>query len=114
MDDKIETFFFNLARGSKLTGLINMTEKSGAILRPLLNIEKSEILNYLESNNLEYKIDITNEDTEITRNYLRHEITPKFHNINSNYKTNINNTLNYFEELKNHIDNEVKAWVEEQ
>ena len=28
LDDKIETFFFNLARGSKLTGLINMKAES--------------------------------------------------------------------------------------
>jgi tRNA(Ile)-lysidine synthase TilS/MesJ len=30
LDDKVETFFFNLSRGSKLTGLINMTESSGS------------------------------------------------------------------------------------
>ena len=39
LDDKIETFFFNLARGSKLTGLINMTESSWAVLRPLLQLQ---------------------------------------------------------------------------
>jgi tRNA(Ile)-lysidine synthase len=107
LDDKIETFFFNLVRWSKLTGLVNMTEKSWAILRPLLNIEKSQILDYLESNNLEYKIDITNTDTELTRNYLRHEIIPKFQQINSNYKNNLKNILDYFEELKEGIDKDV-------
>lgn len=108
LDDKIETFFFNLARGSKLTGLINMTEENGWILRPLLSLEKKEILEYLHSSNLEYKIDSTNTDTEITRNYLRHEIIPNLEKINGNYKQNIKSTLSYFEEVKKFIDEEVK------
>lgn len=108
LDDKIETFFFNLARGSKLTGLINMTEENGWILRPLLWLEKKEILKWLHENKLEYKIDSTNTDTEITRNFLRHEIIPNFEKINGSYKQNIKSTLSYFEEVKKFIDEEVK------
>lgn len=86
LDDKIETFLFNLARGSKLTGLINMTEKSGKILRPLLSIQKQEILQYLEKNHLEYKIDKSNFENDYTRNKIRNLILPHFSEINSNYK----------------------------
>lgn len=111
LDDKIETFFFNLARWSKLTGLINMTENYGNILRPLLNIEKSEILKYLIENKLEYRIDKTNFDNDITRNLLRNEIIPKFKKINTKFKQNIKNTLLYFEEIKNHINNEVNTFI---
>jgi len=111
LDDKLETFIFNLSRGSKLTGLINMTESSWSILRPLLNIEKDNILKYLKDNNLEYKIDNTNFETLYTRNYTRHEIMPKFNRLNKNFKQNISKTLDYFEELKNHIDDEVKFFL---
>lgn len=111
LDDKLETFLFNLSRGSKLTGLINMTECSGAILRPLLDIEKKDILAYLDENKLPYTIDSTNEETEFTRNYIRHEILPKFERLNSNYKQNINNTINYFEDLKSFIDKEVEKFL---
>lgn len=114
LDDKIETFFFNLARGSKLTGLINMTEYSGWILRPLLNISKQEILEYLDIHNLEYKIDESNNDTSITRNYVRHEIIPKFSHINESYKSHISNTLNYFEAIQKHINQEVEDFLHEQ
>lgn len=107
MDDKIETFFFNLARWSKLTWLINMTENNWNILRPLLWIEKKEIINYLEENNLKYFIDKSNYSNEYSRNLIRNKIIPEFYNINSNFKKNIINTLNYFEDLKNHIDGEV-------
>lgn len=107
LDDKIETFFFNLARWSKLSGLINMKENNWWILRPLLNIEKAEILDYLNENKLVYNIDETNLNTDISRNFLRHEIIPKFEKINKNFKKNIDNTLSYFEDLKVHIDNEI-------
>ena len=40
LDERIETFVFNLVRWTKLSGLINMTEKSWNILRPLINLEK--------------------------------------------------------------------------
>ncbi|MFA5916778.1 MAG: tRNA lysidine(34) synthetase TilS [Candidatus Gracilibacteria bacterium] len=113
LDDKIETFFFNLARGSKITGLINMTEQNGCILRPLLNLEKSKILNYLDENKLEYRIDKTNFDSEITRNHLRNEVIPKFGKINLNFKENINNFMSYLENVKEFIDEEVKKFLKE-
>lgn len=114
LDDKIETFFFNLVRWTKLTGLINMTEKSSGILRPLINTEKKEILNYLDENKLEYKIDESNFDTDISRNKLRHDIIPQFEKINSNYKSNISNLMNYLEELKNFLDKQVNDFLYEQ
>ena len=114
LDDKIETFFFNLVRWTKLTGLINMTEKSSGILRPLINIEKKEILNYLNENKLEYKIDESNFDTDISRNKLRHDIIPQFEKINSNYKSNISNLISYFEEIKEFLDKQVADFLYEQ
>jgi tRNA(Ile)-lysidine synthase len=88
-----------------------MKEKSGNILRPLLGLEKSDILKYLEDSNLEYKLDLTNNDTDITRNYLRHEIIPKFNKINSKYKSNIQSLLCYFEDLKHNIDDDVLSFL---
>lgn len=121
LDDRIETFFFNLVRGSKLTGLINMTETSpsptrrglkwGILLRPLLSIEKTKILQYLDTHHLKYFIDSTNTDTNITRNKLRVDVLPQFSEINTNYKGNIENLLQYFEELKAHIDAEVRNFL---
>lgn len=112
LDDKIETFFLNLVRWSKLTWLINMTENHWNILRPLLYIEKSKILDYLNENKLEYRIDKTNFDNSIIRNNLRNEIIPKFKEINIKFKQNIKNTLLYFEEIKNHIDNEINVFID--
>jgi tRNA(Ile)-lysidine synthase TilS/MesJ len=89
-----------------------MTESSGAILRPLLHIEKSEILNYLDENNLEYKLDKTNKDNTITRNKLRNVIIPEFYDINSNFKKNLEKTMDYMKDLKDFLDTEVKKFLE--
>lgn len=111
LDDRIETFFFNLIRGSKITWLINMQEKSWIIFRPLLNVEKNNILKYLNDNKLEYKIDFTNYDTSITRNKLRHDILPFFWEINSSYKQNINNFINYLVDVKENIDSQITFFL---
>jgi tRNA(Ile)-lysidine synthase len=103
-----------MIRWSKLTGLINMKEKSWNILRPLLSLEKKEILNYLDKNNLEYKIDSTNSNTDFTRNLLRHEIIPPFEKVNSNYKNNLNNLIKYFEEVKENIDSQIFNFLKDE
>jgi tRNA(Ile)-lysidine synthase len=91
-----------------------MTELSWWILRPLLNLEKSEILEFLNKNNLKYFIDSSNSENKYTRNKLRNTIIPKFEEINSNYKKNINNLTSYFEELKLHLDQEIEEFLTEQ
>lgn len=114
LDDKIETFVFNMLRGSKLTGLVNMSEKSWGILRPLLWIQKSEIFEYLEKNNLKYFEDETNKSSDYTRNFLRNEVLPKFSEVHPEHKKNLQNLLSYFEELKSHLDNEVQNFLQMQ
>jgi c-di-GMP-binding flagellar brake protein YcgR len=44
---------------------------------------------------------------------LRNEIIPNFYKINSSFKNNINNTLKYFENVKDYIDLEVKNFLKE-
>jgi tRNA(Ile)-lysidine synthase len=77
-------------------------------LRPLLDIEKTKILEYLDAKKLHYFIDETNTDTDIMRNKMRHEILPSFSEIHPNHKKNIKNLLDYFEELKENIDQQVE------
>lgn len=111
LDDRIETFFFNLIRGTKITGLINMKEKSNGLLRPLLNIEKTEILKYLDDNNLKYFIDKSNFERDYSRNKIRLDIMPVFEEINSNYRENISNFMDYLETIKDNIDEDIKLFL---
>lgn len=91
MDDQAETMLFRMIRGTGLDGLAAMDYKNGRIIRPILSFKKSEILSYLEENNIDYAIDATNLENDYTRNYIRNEIFPSLEQINSNVKSNFFN-----------------------
>lgn len=93
LDDNVETIIFRLIRGTSLEGLKGIPIKRENIIRPILNFEKSKILEFLDRNNIEYVKDYTNLENEYTRNYIRNKIFPLFKNINSNFKNKINNLI---------------------
>ena len=75
--DEAETVLFRLARGTSLSGAKGMTAQDGWVIRPLLGWTKEEILAHAEKNELAYRVDESNLQTEFTRNKLRLEILPK-------------------------------------
>lgn len=75
-DDVIETILINLSRGTGIKGLTGISYKNEEIIRPLLDIKKSEINDYCKENNLEPRIDKTNFETIYTRNKIRNNIIP--------------------------------------
>lgn len=70
-DDQSETFFARLARGSGLDGLcaIHPVSKRGdlTLIRPLLGIDKRDILDTLKAKNLSWVEDPMNQDTAFER-----------------------------------------------
>ncbi|MCH8519063.1 tRNA lysidine(34) synthetase TilS [Candidatus Gracilibacteria bacterium] len=112
-DDKVETMIFNMLRGTKLTGLINMKEVSGDIYRPLLGLQKKEILAYLAENNILYYEDRSNACNDYTRNYIRNELVSKFENVHPEYHTNIGKLLHYLESVQGYIMSEVNIFLQE-
>ncbi|AEA34436.1 tRNA lysidine(34) synthetase TilS [Hippea maritima] len=83
-DDVAETLLMNLIRGSSTDGLSSLKPKRGFFIRPILCFEKQEILNFLNKNNIQYKIDNSNADTYFKRNKIRAELLPLLKNINPN------------------------------
>lgn len=114
LDDKCETAMFRLARGTKLWWLINMTESSSTLLRPFISIKKTDILSYARDQWIIYYEDSTNNDSNYTRNFIRHKVMPQFEKIHPNACVNFNNFLNYAEELQYFIAAEVEAFLLEQ
>lgn len=75
-DDQAETVLLNLLRGSGVAGLRGMLPDTGEVIRPLLNVNRSEILKYLESLGQDYVVDSTNLESDYRRNFLRNEVLP--------------------------------------
>ena len=84
-DDQIETLLFRILRGTGLDGLggihrrLILDEEHGQpvpILRPLIDIARKRLREYLETNHLEFFHDPTNDDVKIQRNNIRHNVLP--------------------------------------
>lgn len=98
-NDVVETFLFNLARGSNIRGLMGIPKIRDKYIRPLLNIGRREIEEFLKENNLEYVEDSTNKINAYTRNKIRNIVLPSIEeNINERAAEHINNTVS---DLKN-------------
>ena len=69
LSDKVETFFLNLLRGTRVQGLKSIPQVIDNIERPLINISKNEIVTYAKEHKIEYLDDLTNFENKILRNF---------------------------------------------
>lgn len=75
-NDLAETVIHNLCRGSGLRGLAAMSPAEGYMIRPVLCLEKREIGDYLEKEQIPYILDSSNLSDDYTRNRIRHHVLP--------------------------------------
>lgn len=80
-DDQVETVLHQMLRGSGLRGLSGIPAERSIgqgvkLIRPLLNVTRNEILEYLNSLSQNFRVDPTNALRDFTRNRIRHEILP--------------------------------------
>ena len=100
-DDQAETVLFRLLRGTGIHGLSGMpavrnSEAGYLIVRPLIDIERSEIEQYIKDNKLHPNIDASNMTNDYTRNKIRNELIP---HLAKNYNPNIRQALRRFAQL---------------
>ena len=87
--DNAETVIFNLIRGTSLAGMSGIPIMRDAIIRPLLDVSREEIEEYLKEIGAEYVTDHTNLETKYSRNKIRLSIIPEMENINDGAVNNI-------------------------
>lgn len=84
-DDQSETILYNLLRGSAgLKGMQKKTylaENNLTIVRPLLQVRRSEINQYISDHELNFREDLTNAEPFAARNRLRNEAIPLLNEI---------------------------------
>lgn len=85
-DDLSETILMRLVRGSNLSGYKGISlisrRDNYSIIRPLLFLEKKEIEDYCNQNNIPYAVDKSNLSNEYTRNRYRNSILSFLKNEN--------------------------------
>ena len=91
LSDRVETFFMNLFRGTRLHGLKSTPVQVNKILRPLSGVSKQEVISYAEKNKINYLDDQTNFDNQINRNWIRNVI---FDEVKERFTGSIEDKIN--------------------
>lgn len=92
-NDNVETLVHNLTRGTSIAGLRGMLPIFGEVIRPFLGISRKEIEEYAQSHGIKWREDVSNKGLNYKRNFIRHEVLPKFEELNPNYLEVINTSM---------------------
>ena len=108
LDDQAETVIMRIVKGTSLKGAAGIppVRHTGGVkfMRPLLEIEKSEIAAYLDGQGIDYRIDRTNLENIYFRNIVRSEILPFLAKYNPRIRRALSNFAEHLREDFEFID----------
>ena len=109
LNDKLEWFLMQLTKGAGLVELIGFNEfekkENYKIYKPLLDITKKELEEFLQKEDIKYFIDNSNFDEKYKRNYFRHNFSDK---LLSEYSNGIKKSFKYLQNDINSLNIEIK------
>ena len=101
LNDKLEWFLMQFTKGAGAVELLGFElfekRESYNLVRPLINVSKQELLEFLNENNIKYFEDESNKDLKHTRNKFRFEFSNK---LLGEFKSGIVKSFAYLEEDK--------------
>ena len=107
-NDTVETFFINLIRGTGIKGLKGISNKKGNVIRPILFADRKDITAYLQKNNIAWKDDSSNDSDKYQRNFIRHNIIPKFEELDQDFVSRMQTNMKALSSINAVYENEVK------
>jgi len=115
LDDQAETVFMRVVRGAGMDGLggippVNQ-KRDLRIIRPLIETTRTEILDFLQEENCEFRQDRSNSDPKYRRNFVRHELLPRIEKEwNPAVKKILARSAQQHREVYQFIEDETKRW----
>lgn len=97
-DDSVETFLLNLIRGTGINGLRGIRPRNGRIVRPLLCLNRQDVVNYLERIGQPFVTDSTNLQDDYTRNKIRLRLLPLLEELNPSVRDTLLSTARYLDD----------------
>ena len=110
LDDKIETLYLNITKGTGPKGLKSIPLKKDKIIRPLLFASVAKIMKYLAENNLTWREDASNQTTDYQRNKIRHQVIPVLKEINPGIENTVQTNFQRFAALNDIFDEKLRAF----
>jgi tRNA(Ile)-lysidine synthase len=109
-NDQDETMLLHFFRGTGLRGLRGIPSGEINGLRPLLDIERNEIIDWLAQNEVPYRIDESNATSKYTRNALRNEVIPFLKDYFPNLETVLAENRQRFKSSYAVMQREINRW----
>jgi tRNA(Ile)-lysidine synthase len=108
-DDQAETLLLQLLRGAGVRGasamqMLKLRQGKSALLRPLLNVKRSELEDYAREHDLSWVEDDSNLDVSYPRNFLRHQIFPVLEQRFPAYRKTLARSAQHFAEAAELLD----------
>ena len=109
-NDTVETVLMRLIRGTGPLGLGGIPYQNETVIRPLLDVTRTEIEAYLKEKALSFRTDRTNFETVYTRNRVRHELIPFLEKeFNPNFQKNFREQIRLYSANSAYIKKEAET-----
>ena len=99
-----------MVRGADIAGLSGIPPRRDDIIRPLIELGKDEILDFLKSNGLSFRVDASNFSITYSRNLIRNKVIPILEEINSGAKSHIARAGRSFRGTYQYLEDEVEKF----
>ena len=111
--DNLETVIYNLSNSTGFRGIRGLKILRGIVFRPLMNFNKEELIDYAQTNNLEWREDSSNKLTKYSRNRIRLKIVPELKKINNSLEKSVSDTSRNLSELEKFISFQISKLKKE-
>ena len=110
LGDRFEWMLMQFCKGAGCVELSGMkkfeTRDNYTLIRPLLHVEKEQLLEYLKTKNIKYFEDETNQDESIKRNSFRHNYTKP---LLKQYLLGIKKSFEYLDEDRDSLVHDIEV-----
>lgn len=111
-DDNAEQVLMNLIRGSGTKGISGIPPvRQNRFIRPLIQVTKSEIQQFLDTRKQPFVIDDSNTDTQFLRNRIRNDLIPE---LKKNYNPEIVSSLDRLSTILRQEENLWEQYIDQQ
>ncbi|MEW6053860.1 MAG: tRNA lysidine(34) synthetase TilS [Nitrospirota bacterium] len=103
-DDQAETLLMRLLRGAGPTGLAGIPPVRKSIIRPLIDVERKEVEEFLDQQGIEYVIDSSNLRSDYLRNRIRLSLLPVIREFNQDIISTLAKTAAIFRDEERYFE----------
>jgi tRNA(Ile)-lysidine synthase len=103
-DDQAETLLMRLLRGTGPAGLSGIPAVRGKFIRPLIEVQRKEIEQYLGEEKIDFIVDSSNLKRDYLRNDIRLSLMPLIREINPNIADTLSRTASIFREEERYFE----------